>query len=385
MSASLIYDSEGRPRGFIGVVRDITERKAVEEALRTSEEKYRAIFEATGTAVCMLDAEGLISFANQEFAGITGYSMQILEGRKQLSALVLKEDRDTFERNLHNAMRGPAQVPTRFPLRLYRRSGEEVHTLGNMARIPGTDTVVISLIDVTRERIYERTLEERTQQLRDFLSIASHELRHPITLIKGYLELLSEELEENASDSILLSLKRVQTSTERLTLLGDELMDASRIEQDSFNLLKTSLHLEDLALRAVREMELRGIDNTFSLRMLNQCGAVEVDREKIYRLLVILLENAAKFSPPMGRVEMEIEEHHGEQVVSVLDHGIGIPDGERMKIFDRFYQVEDVLHHSIGLGLGLYIATEIVEVHGGRIWCNSREDGGSVFSFSIPH
>ena len=128
-----------------------------------------------------------------------------------------------------------------------------------------------------------------------------------------------------------------------------------------------------------------GIDNTFSLRMLNQCGEVEVDREKIYRLLVILLENAAKFSPPMGRVEMEIEEHHGEQVVSVLDHGIGIPDGERMKIFDRFYQVEDVLHHSIGLGLGLYIATEIVEVHGGRIWCNSREDGGSVFSFSIPH
>jgi PAS domain S-box-containing protein len=384
VSASMVLDSEMRPRGFIGIVRDITERKAVEEALRTSEEKYRAIFEATGTAVCMLDAEGIISFANQEFAGITGYAMQSLEGKKQLSVLILKEDRHAFERNLANAMRGPAQVPMRFPLRLYRRSGEEVHTLGNMARIPGTDTVVISLVDVTRERVYERTLEERTQQLRDFLSIASHELRHPITLIKGYLELLAEELEDNASPSVLLSLKRVQTSTNRLTLLGDELMDASRIEQDSFTLFKTAMRLEDLARQAMRELELRGIDNTFTLRVLNQCGAVEVDREKIYRLLVILLENAAKFSPPQGLVEVELEAHHGEQVVSVLDRGIGIPDGERMKIFDRFYQVEDVLHHSIGLGLGLYIATEIVEVHGGRIWCNSREDGGSVFSFSVP-
>ncbi len=83
-------------------------------------------------------------------------------------------------------------------------------------------------------------------------------------------------------------------------------------------------------------------------------------------------------------MEVQLEESDFEQVVSVLDRGEGVPDEERLKIFDRFYQVEDVLHHSIGLGLGLYIATEIVEAHGGRIWCEPREGGGSAFRFSIP-
>ena len=252
-----------------------------------------------------------------------------------------------------------------------------------MARVPGTDTMVISLIDVTREWKYERTLEEQTQQLRDFLSIASHELRHPITLIKGYVELLTEELEgEATSDATRLSLQRVQTSTERLALLGDELMDASRIEQDSFILLKTRLNLLELVRQAVREIEARGVDCSFSLRLVNACGEIEADQDKIYRLLIILIENAAKFSPQGGTVEVEVMEQQSGQVVSVLDRGIGIPDGERMKIFDRFYQVEDVLHHSNGMGLGLYIATEIVESHGGRIWCESREGGG--FGLLLP-
>ena len=386
LSASLVLDSDKQPRGFIGLVRDITERRTVEEALRTSEEKYRAVFEATGTAMCTLDAEGVISFANQEFAGITGLSRQALEGGRRLADMVLKEDREAFEQNLEQALRGPAQVPLRFPMHMRKRTGEEMFALGNMARVPGTDNVVISLVDITRERIYERTLEERTKQLRDFLSIASHELRHPITLIKGYLELLAEELgEEEPSESVLLSLRRVQTSTDRLTLLGDELMDASRIEQGSFLLMKTRLNFEELVEHAVREMEMRDIDITFEARLSGDRREIEADREKVYRLLVILLENAAKFSPPRGLVEVEVEDKGGEKVVSVFDRGIGVPDNERLKIFDRFYQVEDVLHHSIGMGLGLYIATEIVETHGGRIWCNPRPGGGSIFGFSIPY
>ncbi len=385
ISASMVYEASGRPRGFILIIRDVTERKASEEALRESEEKYRAVFEATGTAMCIVEADGLISFANQEFLGIAGLAAFEPGGRTGLSKLLLEEDRETFTRNLRHAERGPAQVPLRFPLRLHKSSGEVVHTLASMVRVPGTDTMVLSLIDVTREWRYERTLEEQTQQLRDFLSIASHELRHPITLIKGYVELLTEELEgEAVSGPAQLSLQRIQTSTDRLTLLGEELMDASRIEQDSFILMKTRLNLLELVRQAVREIEERGVECSFSVRLANPCGEIEADRDKVYRLLIILIENAAKFSPRDALVEVEVAEQPTGQTVSVLDRGVGIPEGERAKVFDRFYQVEDVLHHSNGLGLGLYIATEIVESHGGRIWTASREGGGSIFSFFLP-
>ena len=113
-----------------------------------------------------------------------------------------------------------------------------------------------------------------------------------------------------------------------------------------------------------------------------------MDGEKIVQLMVILLENAVKYSPSGDPIEVEVEAEAGEQgaaLVSVKDRGIGVAEPDRERVFDRFFQVEDVLHHSTpGMGMGLYIARNIVEAHGGRIWCEAREGGGSAFRFTLP-
>jgi len=102
-------------------------------------------------------------------------------------------------------------------------------------------------------------------------------------------------------------------------------------------------------------------------------------------VLVILLDNAVNHSPDDSGIEVVAEPRDGEVLISVLDQGVGVPGKDRKLIFERFYQVEDALHHtSPGMGLGLYIAREIVEAHGGRIWYEPREGGGSIFRFTVP-
>ena len=121
-------------------------------------------------------------------------------------------------------------------------------------------------------------------------------------------------------------------------------------------------------------------------RLLGSACRLEADPEHIGQVLVILTENASRFAPEGSMVEVELDSRkEGEAMVSVMDRGPGVPEGDREKIFERFYQVDDDAHHSLGgIGLGLYIAREIVESHGGRIWHEPREGGGSIFRFTLP-
>ncbi len=130
---------------------------------------------------------------------------------------------------------------------------------------------------------------------------------------------------------------------------------------------------------------MRGDDRSIEIACGEDPGEAWLDPDKFVRLMVILLDNAVKYSPRGSSVDICLGQSGSEALVSVLDRGAGIPERERSRIFDRFYQSEEVLHHSTpGLGLGLYIAKRIVEAHGGRIWCEAREGGGSVFRFTMP-
>ncbi len=223
------------------------------------------------------------------------------------------------------------------------------------------------------------------EALRDFINITSHELRHPITLMKGYSEVLNSFGEDLDEETRRKALNAIDRGTIRLEKLVSALLDTSRIERGSFLVQRKDVELVRLIEEVVEEMLIKGSPHYFELELPDPplvCGA---DPEKLTQLLVILLENAVKYAPAGSAITVEAREENETVIVSVTDRGPGVPVEERKRIFDRLYQVGDAIYHSVpGIGLGLYIARKIVEAHGGLIWYEPNPEGGSIFSFLLP-
>ncbi len=223
------------------------------------------------------------------------------------------------------------------------------------------------------------------ESLRDFLAVAAHELRHPICLVQGYANTLVDFRQDMTQEMLSEIYESISVASRRLINLVEELLEVSRIEKERFHVDRSEVEPQRILERVVEEMRERGVGNPFEIRMAARVGAWSLDQDKFQQLMVILLDNAVNYSPPGSPVEVEMEETMEGLSLSVLDRGRGVSAAERGRIFQRFYQVEDPRHHSVpGLGLGLYIAREIVEGHGGRIWCEPRGGGGSAFRFTLP-
>ncbi|MDY6795077.1 MAG: PAS domain S-box protein [Actinomycetota bacterium] len=231
----------------------------------------------------------------------------------------------------------------------------------------------------------EEERRSHDEALKDFVDIASHELRHPVTIVKGYAQTLRElehQMDEATRKEVLQSIER---GADRLNDLVLELLDVSRIERGRFVVEKELVELGPIIEGTMAEISEKGYMNEFNLEMRDEPGERWVDEEKIGQLLIILMDNAANYSKPGSKIKVKVEVGDDGVVVSVMDRGQGISDEEQEAVFERFYQVEDALHHSSpGIGLGLYIAREIAEAHGGNVWHEHREGGGSIFRFIIP-
>lgn len=246
---------------------------------------------------------------------------------------------------------------------------EELHLMGMLARA----------ITIEEERL------AREQNLKGFIDIAAHELRHPIAILKGYSELLREagkKLDEATQQHCLAA---IEEGAIRLNKLTTELLDSSHIERGQFRIEKQEVALEPVINAVVETLREKGDGHEFQGSVSGDIGMIQVDPEKLQVLLGILLDNAILNSPLESAIEVTAEMSDSGVAVSVLDRGPGIPEEHREKIFDRFYQVEDADHHSTpGIGLGLYIAKEIAEGHGGSIRYEPRPDGGSIFTLTLP-
>jgi PAS domain S-box-containing protein len=243
----------------------------------------------------------------------------------------------------------------------------------------GIMATLANILGIEEERL------AREEEMKDFVDIASHELRHPVTIIKGYAISLRDMWEKLDDDSREEMLDAVDMGADRINRLVLELLNVSRIERGGFTVKKEEVDLQHLVEEALAEIDILGRGNKLGLSISEEIPILYIDPERISEAVYILLDNAMIYSPPGSEINVKAELEENDVIVSVLDRGIGVPEEYRGRIFERFGQVEEALHHSSpGMGMGLYIAKEIVEAHGGRIWCEPREGGGSILRFSLP-
>jgi two-component system phosphate regulon sensor histidine kinase PhoR len=218
---------------------------------------------------------------------------------------------------------------------------------------------------------------------RDFISNLSHELRTPLASLKA----LTETLQDGALDDPPAArhfIDQIQRETDTLTQMVTELLELSRIESGRLSLDLHPVSPSDLLFSASKRMKVQADRAGLSLRV--ECASdlpkVNIDSQRLEQVLVNLIHNAVKFTKPGGEVVLEAEAGIGEVRFAVRDSGIGIPEEDVSRIFERFYRV-DKSRAGSGTGLGLSIAKHIVKAHKGRIWAESIEGQGSTFYFTI--
>ena len=261
------------------------------------------------------------------------------------------------------------------------------------------DMNILLLKVKTFYRIYEqsRALNEMQVALRaeiefrkeaerkkdEFISIASHELKTPMTSIKGYIQLLERSLDKNDKETIRTRLHKVQNQIEKLNLLIADLLDISKIESGKLKFNKKYFAFDNLLDHIIEVMQ----QSNPHVRILKK-GDLEADiyadEMRIEQVIINFITNAIKYAPDGEEIHITTEMRGDDIYFSVRDFGIGMSQEHQQKVFEKFYRIEETSARFQGLGIGLYICQEIIERHNGIIGANSIPDEGSEFYFQIP-
>jgi two-component system phosphate regulon sensor histidine kinase PhoR len=256
-------------------------------------------------------------------------------------------------------------------------------------RSPFVSAVVVGpLITVA---LYERWLHRALDRLREFdrmkdefIAVISHELRTPLTSVYGAALTLQKREVDDEMRAALLTI--VSDEAGRLARLLDDALSASRLHADRETFDIAPIDGAEVA-RAVVEAAGQRLPEGVTVELIppTELPDIAADPDKLRQVLVNLIENAIKYSPDGGRIEIRMEPAGSFVRFSVRDEGLGIPREEQSRVFDRFYRVDPNMTQGVGgTGLGLYICRELVERMGGRIWVDSQEKAGSTFTFELP-
>jgi signal transduction histidine kinase len=295
--------------------------------------------------------------------------------------LVHHEDIDRVKAELKRACEETGIFHQEF--RIVKADTGEIRWMNSYGRaVSGANTGPTRIVGVIYDITHRKMLE---QQKDEFIGIASHELRTPVTSIKAYSELLHETFANSGDRESLELVDKLDVQVDRLMHLIKALLDTTSIAENQLNLHKREIDINELIRdRADSLQRLSAKHNLIVLPGLVR--PILADKERIGQVLTNLISNAIKYSPNGGDVIISSVEVQGGVQVTVRDSGIGIPEDLQKRVFDRFFRVSNPRIHSFpGMGLGLYITAGIIHKHGGTISATSKAGEGSVFCFTLPY
>jgi PAS domain S-box-containing protein len=367
------------------------ELRRAQQELEESRERYFSLYDIAPVGYLTINKKGLILEANLTVYSLLGMPRGSLV-KQLITRFIPKEDQDSFY--LHRKLLFDTAEPQTCELRLLPKNGNFffAQLISNLAQDGESSPICrVVITDLTDRKRYEaKTLEVETlkiisQAKSELLANVSHELRTPLASIKGNIETLLETDVKWTRKQQRECLKAANVEADRLTLLIRDLLDMGRIEAGKLTLDKRSYTLSQIIDSASGVLSIIAAKHKLKTVELPDLPAVQADKSRIVQVITNLVENATKFSPKGSLIEIEAKISEGSIIISVEDHGIGMPPEVVARLFDRFYQSYQVVKGKThGTGLGLAICKGVVEAHGGKIWVESHEGKGSKFSFSIP-
>ncbi len=379
------FDENGSFTGAFGVFSDITQRKFMEEALKESEEKYRAFIQSASDAIISCDSEGIIISWNKGARDIFGYEEEEALGRS-IRMLMPEEKMESYIETLRSSISGSGETLAGRLIETYgRRKDGSIFPLelSSASWETARGTFYTGIIrDITQRKIMEQELRLANRELNAYAHTVSHDLRSPIATIEGYAQLATKACEEGDRELEKKSLETIRRLTGRAIHLIDSLLEyakSGKLEGEMTEVNPGEIIAETL-MEYNESIHNSGVEVTVKERFPN----VIADPVKLHQVFSNLLGNALKFmgDNPHPQVEIDWETREGMLEVSVRDNGIGIHPDLKEKIFEPFRRFNH--KRDPGLGIGLSTVKRAVEAWGGSIWMESAPGRGSSFFFTIP-
>ena len=374
-------DEVGNITVWVGTCTDIHEQKAIQEALMMSEAHFKAVTQLNSLPIWQVNANCETVFVNDTWRNFTGVTSDHIN-EADWTGNIHPDDRDEAVQQF-NALfkaRQPVHLKYRFK---HAPTGEYRWMLDNAQPVfnPMFYGYIGTMTDIQEQEQATQAIQQLMGKKDEFISIASHELKTPLTTIKVFFQLMQREMTGEHRLSALSH--KADRQLQRLERLIEELLDVSRINAGKMTYQKENFSIAEALTDAIESVQEISPRHQLTLQTAGDLTC-HGDRYRIEQVLVNLLSNAVKYSPDGGPVKISCYPEAGHLKIAIQDYGIGIAPEHMEGLFSRFYRVDQQAHRFQGLGLGLFISDEIVRRHGSQIFVESKPDEGSVFSFTLP-
>ncbi len=368
---------------------DIHEQKMSEQVLQESENKYRAYINNSPQLIFVADSSGRYIDVNPAACAITGYSKDELLNmhRLELYAPESKEDAINSFKHLLNTGRSTGEYC------FLKKDRSRFYMTVEAVKL-SEERIIGFCTDTTERKNNEEELlkakiaaENSNHTKSEFLATMSHELRTPLNSIIGFSEVLSEGYFGQINEKQAKYIKNISNSGKHLLTLINAILDIAKVESGKMQLYKEKIYLKDIVDEMISAMQYLAASKEIILKLQpdSQFGTVQADKAKLRQILYNLIGNAIKFTESGGSVIIETTEDDKMAYISVKDTGIGIPANDLDKLFKPFTQLDSFCSRQYeGTGLGLSLAKELAELHGGSIHVESEPGKGSTFTLALP-